>query len=357
MRKKIVVVDDTPEDRKRLTKRLAKDKTFNVVAVPPPEISGIRAITSEKPALVLIDYTLTGKEEGRPQVNYKGTSLAGFLREKLPDVPLVLVTRQSMLRKGATAGRDVEGAYDDFISKEGLLKSSSGLAALSVLMRGFELLAAVKNKTWSALMELVGADEQEEALLKESLPPNGIVSERAWRTPETARWIRNVVLRYPGVIYDTAYAATSIGIEPEGLDTTGLRRMFSSARYAGPFSAEGQFFWRIRFHDIARKYLQANKRDDATLATFGEVWNAKHKKRVKIARCNTSDNSPADTLCYVLEEPVLRRFSLPYLPDNRPDSMDEARVSFKAIRTSNDFDERLLPPDALALVAEIQADA
>ncbi|MCL4553096.1 MAG: hypothetical protein M1305_06055, partial [Candidatus Marsarchaeota archaeon] len=46
-----------------------------------------------------------------------------------------------------------------------------------------------------------------------------------------------------------------------------------------------------------------------------------------------------------LQRPVMRQYSLPIIPDNRPSVMDTARVSFKAV-LENDFDERWVREDA-----------
>jgi hypothetical protein len=56
----------------------------------------------------------------------------------------------------------------------------------------------------------------------------------------------------------------------------------------------------------------------------------------------------------VLRKPVKREFSLPYHPDSRPAVMDEARVSYKAIRESNDVFEEFFDEQHRQLVRKIQ---
>jgi hypothetical protein len=67
-----------------------------------------------------------------------------------------------------------------------------------------------------------------------------------------------------------------------------------------------------------------------------------------------SGESPADWVCHILKKPVMIKYSLSYNADDRPTVMDEARVSFEAIRTSNDFDERLVDPLGRELIADIR---
>jgi hypothetical protein len=53
------------------------------------------------------------------------------------------------------------------------------------------------------------------------------------------------------------------------------------------------------------------------------------------AVCISSGEKPADWVCYILQKPVKREYSLPYHPDQRPAIMDEARVSFRAVKEDN----------------------
>ena len=48
------------------------------------------------------------------------------------------------------------------------------------------------------------------------------------------------------------------------------------------------------------------------------------------------------------------KYSLSYKPDSRPPVMDEARVSFEAIRTSNEVNDELFDPLGKELLPEIR---
>ena len=49
-----------------------------------------------------------------------------------------------------------------------------------------------------------------------ALPPGD-----GWKEFEAAHWIRSVLLRFPGVVYDEAHAATALGISLRGLQGAG----------------------------------------------------------------------------------------------------------------------------------------
>ena len=66
------------------------------------------------------------------------------------------------------------------------------------------------------------------------------------------------------------------------------------------------------------------------------------------------DKTPvADQICYILKEPVKRQNSILYYPDSRPPVMDPARVSIKAIREANQFDEDLVDAESYDIVKEL----
>ena len=75
------------------------------------------------------------------------------------------------------------------------------------------------------------------------------------------------------------------------------------------------------------------------------------------ARDVETEIEPADTVCHLLDVPVRLETSLPYRSDERPRVMDEARVSFKAIRERNDVDENNFDEVHRGIMKEIQQRA
>ncbi len=87
--------------------------------------------------------------------------------------------------------------------------------------------------------------------------------------------------------------------------------------------------------------------------TFTEAIRSKYKIELKLAKCVWDGKPLADQVCYLSHQPVKTQNSLRYYPDNRPSTMDKARVSFRAIRESDDFDEELLDSTGRTMLEKI----
>jgi hypothetical protein len=90
-----------------------------------------------------------------------------------------------------------------------------------------------------------------------------------------------------------------------------------------------------------------------TKQAFAEAFREKYDLELSPATCVWDRTPIADRVCYILRQPVKLRNSLRYHPDRRPDVMDDARVSFRAIREAEEFNEAYLDPGGLRLLDEI----
>jgi len=353
---KVLAIDDNAEDRKRMVRSLQKKKGVHLTVIPPPSVLDARELAQLKPDVAVIDYQLTEREAGREPATFKGSTLAAALREKMPDIPIVLVTRQYMLSGGRVApAHDLQGAFDELLIKEQIRSDSQQFAeTLLDLTKGFRTLRRQRPRNISALQSVLKADDLECEELLRADPPSDVLSDGPWRVPEVARWIRGTILPYPGIFYDSLHAAVALGLSKKAFLKPSVQKYFKNALYRGVFSASTPHFWKTRLLARARTLLREAGMQDAPFVEFSAAWRRVRRVRLPLAVCNTSRQKPADSVCYVLQEPVLRRFSLPYRPDTRPAVMDEARISFKAIRTTNNYDERLFPPDARDLLTGIQ---
>src|SRR5689334_10713304 len=99
---KVLVIDDDANDRRRITARLNKFKGIKASAAAPPETLDAEAVLdSSKPDVVMVDYQLSAVEPGRKAAQYRGSTLAAVLREKLPDRPIILMTRHTVAGAGS----------------------------------------------------------------------------------------------------------------------------------------------------------------------------------------------------------------------------------------------------------------
>ena len=326
-------------------------------ACPPPAVLDARELLHYHPDVAMIDYQLTEREPGREPATFKGSTLAAALREKMPGIPIVLMTRQHMVSVGRIAqARDLEGAFDELVIKEDIYANSDKFASTLVrLAKGFRTLNRCRPRTLKALRAVLGADDLEWEELLSADPPPEVLAGHSWRLPEVARWVRGTVLSYPGIIYGSLHAAVALGLSRDSFLKPSVQALFKRALYRGVFAPDDAHFWRTRLLTKARALMRdANMPDASFSSDFGKAWRKIRRSSLSLATCNTSGEMPADSVCYVLNEPVLKRLSLPYRPDTRPLVMDEARVSFKAIETENCYDERLFPPDTRPLLTAIQ---
>lgn len=355
---KILVIDDNPDDRQGIADHLSDVPGIKALPAPPPADMDSRPLLAHNADLVLVDYQLSGREQGRPTASYKGSTLAAVLREKLPDHPILLMTREQLVSAGKVAPtRDVAGAFDELTIKGAIYADPRQAGADFVrLVKGFRALSGAR-KDWNALRGVLGATREESVALHAAEPPEAVLRNEPWRVPEVARWIRLTLLKYPGVMYDALHAASVLGIDVRSYRRASIRRYFHAARYTGPFVSGYPVVWKGRFLNQARRLLRAAALHDEPLTSFAEAWRRKRGERLSPAICVWSRTSPADTVCYILQKPVMRRHSVPYRPDSRPAIMEQARVSFRAIRESDDYDPRLVAPDAHLLARAVERAA
>jgi len=360
-----VMVDDNTEDLDVYPRYLSKAGVIQVAGhryAGDPE-QDVEEVCDSNPDLLLIDYELV---RGTPSQNPSqsatpvyGSTLGAVLREKFPETPIVLITRGSLYDSAKfRRGLDLASATDSTIIKDDIQKDSSGVRAKLVnLVEGFRSLAGLKTRTWASLCRVLGATRQECRALAQVACGPGISAVEEWRVVSAGAWIRDVVLGYPGILYGPLWAATSLGISEDSFSTGSLKRHFAQAQYAGPFAPSGGRWWKDCLYSLALPVLEKAGLPPGRAVAFGQAWNETHRSKATLSRCVWSQTSPADCVCYVLKKPVKREYSLPYRPDNRPPTMEEARVSFRAIRESNEFDEKLVASDSRCLVAGIQAGA
>jgi len=354
----ICYVDDDPKDRKRFAERLSGGNTV-VQPVSPPEQLSIEPIIRTKPDVLLIDYELTKPETGRSPVSYQGGTLASRIRESFPDHPVVLLTREGLLAKREYRQmRDFMQIFDDVVYKGNIEKEpGAARSLLTSLAEGFARLRGTKPKSWKSLLRLLEAPpEAEDSLRKAGAPLRSEAHSPTanWRVQEAARWIRGVVLAYPGILYDRLHTATALGIAIQSFSMPSVRKLFAPAEYRGPFQPQEGRWWRVRIYDIAQRVITAAKFSGSANVVFAAAYGKRARTRLKPARCIFSNAVPADWVCYVLQKPVKRQYSLPYHPDDRPAVMDEARVSFKAIRQDNRVLDELFDEQGQELLKEIR---
>jgi hypothetical protein len=267
-----------------------------------------------------------------------------------PARPIILVTKPNVISGKAQLLED-SGDIDLIIFKDDINRDRDGTRAKIVaLIDGFRALAAIREQDWQKVLELIKADNDEANLLREAAPP---IEHGKWSIPQVARWIRNVVMGFPGILYDDLTAATRLGISLESFRKPTVQAMMRQAKYVGVFGTYKERWWRNRIFQIAQALLLKQKMRGSIPERFREAFVIELREELTPAVCIVDGTPTADWVCHILKKPVKQRNSIPYYPDNRPSVMDQARVSFKAIQERGEFDESLVDADSYELVRKL----
>jgi len=311
----------------------------------------INEVEKENPELILVDFDLT-KPKNDVLLGISGASLSTALREKFPEVPIVLFTRRSVFKIEMYSPR-VLSSLDEFIYKSDVFKNDRELLDfLYELAIGFEELRNATSKNWIDLLRIIKAPENDYDNLKLSNPP--ITSGGKWSVSEAANWIRNILIWYPGILYDPIHSATFLGISADAFLSDPVQEFLTEAKYSGVFTPSEGRWWKSKLQEIAESIMNERERDLLLCEGFTLAWERVKETKIERSKCVFSEKSPAEWVCYILKKPVMIKYSLSYKPDSRPPIMDEARVSFEAIRTSNDVNDVLFDPLGQEMLAEIR---
>ena len=242
--------------------------------------------------------------------------------------------------------------FDELILKSRLDDELDEVHHLLVSMaEGFRALSEIKEKTWGPLVGVLGTSEEEAKVLGEAAPP---LQEGQWTVTGIAYWIRNVILEFPGILYDPTNAATRLGISKDSFGSEEVQELLKPAEYTGVFAPLDGRWWKGRLFKIAKDLAVETGVRGPTKRAFREAFQKRFDSDLSPAICVWDKTPIADWVCYLLRQPVKMANSLRYYPDRRPSVMDDARVSFLAIQTHPEFNEEHLDPEGLRQLKKIQ---
>jgi hypothetical protein len=312
----------------------------------------IKEVKSENPQLILIDLKLEKPSESGKVFETSGAPLSTAFKELFPDIPIVLFTKQDLFGEKIYPNQVLLSA-DTIIYKSDIFKAEGEvLNFLYNFAKGFETLRDIHPKEWDEVLKTIQAPEDNKDFLKLSRPPNSFV--KRWSVSEIANWIVNVLIKYPGILYDSVHAATFLGISEEDFKSDDFQIFFISAKYSGAFEPTEGRWWKSKLQELAESIMNEEEKNLLIREGFSLVWERVKGAKPQVSKCVYSGEFPADWVCYVLKKPVMIKYSLSYKPDSRPYVMDEARVSFEAIRSGDEVDEELLDPLELEIFNEIR---
>jgi hypothetical protein len=351
---RVLYIDDEisqpPRTAKKIKELLHVPGEFIVdLQLPPKDFSDL---SINLPDVLIVDLDLSTAHVGDEPISYFGSTLAAEMRMRNPSCPIVLVTRPQFLTTGGILQILEESADLDLILlKDDIIKEPERIRTkIESLSEGFKALNSVRNQEWQKVLNLMGANEDEGNILREAAPP---ITKGQWQVPNVARWIRNVVMDYPGILYDELTSATRLGISLDAFQTEPVQILMTPAKYTGVFSNYQKCWWRDRLFEIAQRLMVKHQIRGIPSQEFGKAFYAESEITLSPAISVYDKSVIADWVCYILKEPVKQQHSVVYYPDKRPSVMDKARVSFTAILTSPDFDESLVDADGYAIVKRL----
>ena len=354
-----IYIDDVAGELRKYEAKFATDpraagrfavKTFN----PPKLPADYARIGDADPNLLLLDFNLDIPDEHGEVIGISGVTLSTELRQKFPEVPIVLFTRKSVFKiQDYTRIRETLSSIDAIVYKQDLFAADSKtFDELYDLATGYGALRNQRNRSWGDLMKLIGASQSDSELLQQSNSP--VIHRQRWAAASVACWIRDIVLKFPGILYGPAHAATFLGISKEVFLSESVQNAFVPAKYTSVFATPEGCWWKSKLQTIAYSIMSNTEKELPLRYGFPAAWERSTGISVDRAKCVFSGESPADWVCHILKKPVMIKYSLSYHADNRPTVMDEARVSFEAVRTSNEFDDKLVHPLGRELIADIR---
>lgn len=357
MKIKTIYIDDDENDLVRYKRKFENDERsknkFDIVVlnVQRPLKDLFKELEDKNPELVLVDFKLD-RPRNNVLIGISGVSLSTALREKFPDIPIVLFTRKNVFNIKSYYGQErvLSNLDGIFYKSDSFKKDKYNLELLYELAADFKKLREIRSRKWIDLFKLIGAPKDEYERLKLSNPH---ITNKEWSISDAADWIRNIFIRYPGILYDPIHSATFLGISERAFLSNPIKEFFDRAKYTGVFAPPEGCWWRSRLQEIAVSIMDEKEMNLPINKGFPSSWKRNNEK-IEKSKCIFSGESPAEWICYILKKPVMIKYSLSYKPDSRPEVMDEARVSFEAIRTSNEVEDELFYPLGREMLEKIR---
>jgi len=358
---KILYIDD---DERELSKyelkfrddKRTKDRFKLIKRNTPKNRSDFDGLLKTKPSLILLDFDLTKPDSKGNVIGISGVTLSTELRQKFPDVPIVLFTRKSVFNIDNYSDiKQTLSSLDFILYKQDVFKTNSNSPDfLYYLAEGFKKLRDTKPKNWEKLLKVIKAPKNDHDNLKLADPPIYSEQESKWSVSKAVKWIHDTLLYYPGLLYDSVHAATLLGISEKAFLKNDIQKFFKGAKYSVILSPPEGRWWKSQLIEIANNEMNKSEASMVTREGFPCFWKRKKNRQIEGSKCIFNGESPADWVCYILNKPVMIKYSLFYKPDSRPSVMDEARVSYKAIRTSNEVNDSLFDPISKELLPDIR---
>jgi hypothetical protein len=353
---KAVIVDDNASDL-TYADRLTRDG-LDCLGIEPPKSSEDlryeidRLFKSGECDVLLLDYRLDAEKVSTGERrNYRGGSAAAEIRERIPDLPIVLVTTEPKFRANLRNKSDVMRLFDHTVLKSELASRHNRkrvVLELRDLASGYQSIRIDQTNGWkritNALNDKGGPGWIEDIPTK--LIPSG--------TSEIARFILEELLAFPGLLIDEAEACAILGITPTAFHRDDLQRELAHAKYDGVFSNWHPRWWRWRLQDwissLSKSPTDTERPERARLISKRLKLTAGGLRSATCVWCGQTNVALTCSICRQAVDPT---HGLRAVIDLRPSWCDPAFVCYECIQNAKDTDA-LFRPEAMQIVKAIR---
>lgn len=289
--------------------------------------------------LFLVDYRLSKEpDENQKKYRYTGISVGGLIRDRFPDLPIYLT---SALIDEAPEKLDSE-LFDRVVTHSSLTKKD-GIAVLRDDAVDFKKIRNTKHRTsvksvHQLLRTPKSAHLEVERVLPEDLRrglgareherANTRPTKLASGTIQFGRWVMNVFLANPGVLYDQLYSATYLGMT----ESYFLRKFSKNAdahQYRGVFSLTHQpLWWKSGLTELVIGHPNAKNYGSLRIWDLApKLFDVPMQARPK---CSVCGKSSPETVAYDRDNPVRRGPA--HLSCSEPDPKRQPVLYFEPYR-------------------------
>jgi hypothetical protein len=229
-------LDDSPEreaDANNLEAALQVNMKFhNLKKANLDEVLTEIVTNSEQPTLIILDQNLENANRG---IFIKGSTVAAYLRESWPTCPIICITGEDVHNLNSQQKSQYEEVFP-------ASKVSDFYAIIKSIAEGFELIRANWPQQPTDVIKLLNEPEVDfdklttilPTALKDSLDDKSSIVE-------ISKWVRDILMKRPGFLYDQLWLCTLIGIKSNSFNKVG--QLFDEAKYHGMFATDAQPRW------------------------------------------------------------------------------------------------------------------
>lgn len=225
-------IDDLPE-REEAAKNLGKFLDINVIfiGVKGENLSEIltKMIGGSEPNLIIIDHNLEDSDSG---IFKKGSSVAASIRESWPECPIVCVSAVDVVEVDSQQ----KALYEEIFSIENI---STHYVEIFSIAKSYKDISEKRPFDIGGILSLIQVPEIDIKKVSAIFP------NQNYQDPSLivgiSKWVRKVLIKRAGFLYDKLWLCTLIGIKVESFHK--VEKLFEPAKYNGIFLNNEDLRW------------------------------------------------------------------------------------------------------------------